>query len=172
MKLNSCIERWGLAGVFVACFLSSTLLPGVSEVVIVSLLAAGLYKVWPLFAVATIGNWLGSVVTYLTGYWSSEWLMSLLGFEQGVPDNVRLWVEDYGCLCGLLVWVPGIGDFLALGLGLAKTSVALTLVAILIGKAARYAVLLGLTKVVKDAISNFINVRKSKHKQQEECTTT
>ena len=133
---------------------------------------AGAEATYTVEALMHDGKALGSVVTYLTGYWSSEWLMSLLGFEQGVPDNVRLWVEDYGCLCGLLVWVPGIGDFLALGLGLAKTSVALTLVAILIGKAARYAVLLGLTKVVKDAISNFINVRKSKHKQQEECTTT
>lgn len=170
--LENGMRRWGLAGVFVVSFLSSTLLPGVSEVAVVGLVAAGVCRLWPLLITASVGNWLGSVVTYAAGWYGSDWLMSLLGMEGGVSADVRQWVDDYGSLCGFLAWLPGVGDFLVLGLGLAKTPVVPTCLFLLIGKAVRYAVLLGLVKTVCDAVRNFINKRKRHKKEIQECTTT
>lgn len=139
-------------GVFVVSFLSATLLPGISEAALVGLVASGAFRPKPLFFAATIGNWLGSVLTFATGWLGSEWLAGILGFEGGVPPDIKSWIDSYGCLCGLLVWAPWVGDFLALGLGLAKTPIVTTCVMILIGKAVRYAVILGLTTVISDAI--------------------
>jgi membrane protein YqaA with SNARE-associated domain len=56
----------GLAGLFLAAFLAATPFPMQSEVVFLGLQAAG----WPLMQliiVASIGNTLGSVVTYACG---------------------------------------------------------------------------------------------------------
>lgn len=143
------IGRWGLAGVFAVCFLSSTLLPGVSEAAIVGLAAGGTFRAAPLLVMASVGNWLGSVATFASGWLGSEWLMGLLGAGGGdIPAFVGEWVADYGSLCGLLAWAPGFGDFLALGLGIAKAPVAATCATMLIGKAARYAVLFGATTAV------------------------
>lgn len=143
------VERWGLAGVFAVCFLSSTLLPGVSEAAIVGMAAGGAFRAAPLLVVASVGNWLGSVFTFASGWLGSEWLMGVLGVSGGdVPDFVSEWVRDYGSLCGLLAWAPGFGDFLALGLGIAKTPVVATCATMLVGKAARYAVLFRATAAI------------------------
>lgn len=159
------VERWGLAGVFAVCFLSSTLLPGVSEAAIVGLAAGGAFRPAPLLAVASVGNWLGSVFTFASGWLGSEWLMGMLGVSGGdIPAFVSEWVRDYGSLCGLLAWAPGFGDFLALGLGITKAPAVATCATMLVGKAARYAVLFGAAAAIAKAVRGRWRRKKDENK--------
>lgn len=57
----------GLAGLFLASFLASTLLPGGSELVLLALLAAHPEQAWPALLLATLGNTLGGMSTYALG---------------------------------------------------------------------------------------------------------
>lgn len=58
---------WGLVSLFWSRFLSATLLPGSSEVLLVSLLVANVTSVVPLLVVATIGNTLGGMTNLVLG---------------------------------------------------------------------------------------------------------
>ena len=55
----------GLAGLFVASFLAATLLPGGSELVLAGLLHLHPELAWPALALATLGNTLGGMSSYL-----------------------------------------------------------------------------------------------------------
>ena len=55
---------WGLA---TSAFLSATLLPGNSEIVLVGVLAKYPHLFWPAIAVATIANTLGGMTSYAIG---------------------------------------------------------------------------------------------------------
>ncbi|TLS80964.1 DedA family protein, partial [Photobacterium damselae subsp. damselae] len=60
----------GYTGLFIAAFLSATILPLGSVVVLAPLLLSGLSPSM-LVVVATIGNVLGSMTNYALGYWAS-----------------------------------------------------------------------------------------------------
>ena len=60
-------EGGGLAGLWLAAFLAATPVPFQSEVVFVALQAAGVASPLMLVIVASVGNVLGSVVTYAIG---------------------------------------------------------------------------------------------------------
>lgn len=56
-----------LTSLFASSFLSATLLPGNSEVVLVAMLLAGVSHPWWLVLIATIGNSLGGVTNVILG---------------------------------------------------------------------------------------------------------
>jgi membrane protein YqaA with SNARE-associated domain len=92
----------GLAGLFLSAFVSATVLPGNSEIVLFAFLKAFPDRVAAAIAVATVGNTLGGLTTYGLG--------RLLP-EGGVPSERALaWVRRYGALALLLSWVPLVGD--------------------------------------------------------------
>ena len=57
----------GLLGLAASAFLSATLLPGNSEIVLVGVLAKYPHLVWPAIAVATVANTLGGMTSYVIG---------------------------------------------------------------------------------------------------------
>jgi membrane protein YqaA with SNARE-associated domain len=57
----------GFLGLFVAAFISATLLPGGSEVVLVGVLAIYPDAFWKAIAVATVGNTLGGLTSFYIG---------------------------------------------------------------------------------------------------------
>ena len=60
-------EPVGLGALFVSSFLAATLLPGGSEVVFGALLLSDSVSVGAALVVATLGNTLGGLSTYLIG---------------------------------------------------------------------------------------------------------
>ena len=152
------IARWGLVGIFALCLLSATLLPGFSEVGLAALAAGGVYRAWTLVGVASLGNWLGGVITYATGWWlGMEKLVDWFGISAESVAGVETWVESYGALCGLLVWTPVVGDPLAAALGLAHSPVVGTCLLMFIGKALRYICIV----FVVDKVATFIKERQT-----------
>lgn len=135
------MPEYGYFALFAASFLSATLFPFSSEAVLSAMLIAGFHPAIAVL-VATAGNWLGSMTTYALGYIGNlERIERWLHISEAKIEKFRLRTEKYGSWFGLLVWLPGIGDVIAVCLGLARTPVAPTAVMILIGKALRYIVL-------------------------------
>ncbi|MEJ2552717.1 MAG: DedA family protein [Gammaproteobacteria bacterium] len=131
---------WSLWGMFLSAFLSSTLLPGGSEAVLVLLAAKGAGDKLLLLAVATLGNTLGGMSSWLLGR-IIAWRFPARRFaakEQRAIARIRRW----GSPVLLLSWLPVVGDPLCLAAGWLRIYWLPSLGFIAAGKAARYAVLL------------------------------
>lgn len=130
-------ELWALFG---SAFISSTLLPGGSEVVLGYLGSQQVHPAWLLLLVATTGNTLGGMSSWLIG-WLIRWRLPMKDLEpkqQQAMERIRRW----GSPVLLLSWLPVIGDPLCLAAGWLRIHWLKALVLIAIGKAARYAVIL------------------------------
>jgi membrane protein YqaA with SNARE-associated domain len=62
------IDEWGLLGLFISSFISSTLLPGGSEALLAALRINDTHEPLSLLAVATAGNTLGGLSSWLIGF--------------------------------------------------------------------------------------------------------
>ncbi|MDQ7017090.1 MAG: YqaA family protein [Gammaproteobacteria bacterium] len=132
------LSLWGLFG---SAFISSTLFPGGSEALLLLLLSNG-YSASSLLLVATLGNTLGGVSSWLLGHWISRGY----GTRQLSDSQQRACqrLQKHGAPLLLLSWLPLVGDPLCLAAGWLRIPFFSSLLAILLGKAARYAVLLWL----------------------------
>ena len=136
-------EEHSLVGLFLSAFLSSTVLPGTSEVVFVVLAARGDLSSWSLLVIATAGNTLGGMSSWALGWLFGRWYPLT---ELSKPAH-RLAVErvrHWGSPVLLLSWVPFIGDPLCIAAGWLRITWVGALLFIGIGKGFRYAVLLAL----------------------------
>lgn len=129
---------------FIGSFLASTLLPGGSEALLLwhlhqSHLYQGLGNIYVLLAVASLGNTLGGIVTFIMGMMAKAALpLKSLNHKQ---QKAASYITNYGHWSLLFSWLPFIGDplcFVAGYLGLNKYKASL---AILAGKTLRYTVL-------------------------------
>lgn len=124
----------GLAGLFLASFLSATLLPGGSEAVLFAVVALHPEQMLPALVLATLGNTLGGMVTYCMGRLLPQHL---------APEKSAL-ARRYGPPVLLLAWAPIIGDALCAAAGWLRLNWPQCAVWILLGKLARYVVVLWL----------------------------
>jgi len=131
---------WSLWGLFLSAFISSTLLPGSSEAVLVLIAADSGADKLVLLAVATLGNTLGGMSSWALGR-VIAWRFPARRFaakEQRAIARLQHW----GSPVLLLSWLPVVGDPLCLAAGWLRIHWLPSLVFIAAGKAARYAVLL------------------------------
>ena len=146
--LSAWLQGWmsaeaGLWGLFLSAFVSATLLPGSSEVVMTALLTAYPGLAWQAFGVATFGNLLGCLLTFGMGYAGRQ------GYErfQRVKLNVDLQsanakrLQRWGPPALFLSFLPLVGDALVLAAGWLKMPLWSSLAWIAAGKGARYLLL-------------------------------
>ena len=100
-------ESLSLVGLFASSFLSATLLPGNSEIVLVAVLHEAHALKWPALLVATIGNTLGGMTSYLIGRF----------FPKPREGRAVAWLRRYGPAALLLSWAPIVGDALCVASG-------------------------------------------------------
>ena len=124
------MEGASLFGLFVASFLSATVLPGSSEVVFITMLLHETASNWMTLWVATVGNTLGGITTFFLG----RFLPSRRLSSPRLLSNVQRW----GGLSLLISWVPLLGDAVCLAAGWLRTHLMLSIVCIAIGKFFRY----------------------------------
>lgn len=120
----------GLWGLFLTSFLSATLLPGGSEAVLFAALRAYPEHMAEAIALATAGNTLGGMSTYL---------MARLIPRQTVPKQLDV-VRHWGSPVLVLAWAPVIGDALCVAAGWLRINWLAGLAWMAIGKLARYLV--------------------------------
>ena len=127
-------EEAGLWALFASSFLAATLLPGGSEAVLFGVLTQYPAQHWPALGVATLGNTLGGMSSYLIG--------RILPPKKDLPGLPA--VQKYGSPVLLLSWVPIIGDPLCVAAGWLRLNPWLATLFIALGKLARYIVIAAL----------------------------
>jgi membrane protein YqaA with SNARE-associated domain len=125
----------GLGALFVSSFVSATLFPGGSEAVLWGVVHADNSLLWPAILVATAGNTLGGLSSYVLGRVLPRG-QSLRGID---------WVRRHGAPVLLLSWLPFIGDGLCVAAGWLRMNPVLATVFIGAGKFARYCVVAAIT---------------------------
>lgn len=135
----------GYVGLFLSAFLAATVLPFSSEAVLAGLAVSGHFQAGWLFAVATAGNVLGSVVNWVLGRFCLAWRDRRWFPVKGPAlERATRVFNRWGVPSLLFAWVPVIGDPLTFAAGVLRTPFLVMLALVAIGKAGRYAVLLGL----------------------------
>lgn len=129
---------WAL---FVSALLSSTLLPGGSEAMLLLRLNDGAHP-YAVVLIATVGNVLGSLITFGMGRLGNEaarrrWLR----MDEKDVSRAEGWFSRIGRPALLFAWLPVVGDPLCLVAGLLRCSVTGFLALVTIGKVARYSLL-------------------------------
>jgi membrane protein YqaA with SNARE-associated domain len=121
-------ESTSLASLFISSFLAATLLPGGSEVVLISVLKLYPELFWPALLLGTLGNTLGGMVSF--------------GMGRLLPQTHKLKhvekIQRYGTPALLLAWVPLLGDALCLAAGWLRLNPWHAALFMAIGKFARY----------------------------------
>jgi len=126
---------------FFSALISSTLFPGGSEAVLLLRLHQGLDPL-TLVVIATVGNVLGSLITYAMGrigyrYTHLRWSRP----SQRRIEQAQRWFTGYGQWSLLFAWLPLVGDPLCLVAGMLRSALPVFILLVSIGKFARYAVL-------------------------------
>ncbi|HEY4467344.1 MAG TPA: YqaA family protein [Klebsiella sp.] len=132
-------DSLSLISLFASSFLSATLLPGNSEMVLIVMLLAGVSQPWLLVLIAIIGNSLGGVTNVILGRLFP--LRTTSRWQEKASD----WLKRYGAVTLLLSWAPVIGDLLCLLAGWMRISWGPVLFFLCLGKALRYIVIAAIT---------------------------
>jgi len=128
------IALWGL---FVSAFISSTVAPGGSEVVLAYMVSEEHFNIEMLVLIATIGNTLGAFTTWFLGMLAAKKFPA----EEVLPEKKQKalgWVNRWGVWSLLFSWLPVVGDGLCFAGGWLKLPIVLSAFAIFFGKAIRY----------------------------------
>ncbi len=140
VMLHDWLNQPGYLTLFCLSFLASTLLPLGSEWLLIMMLASG-YEPLSAVAVATLGNYLGAVATYLIGLWGGKWLIErVLRVSPEQQQRAQDQYSRYGAYSLLFSWLPVIGDPLCLAGGILRINFGLFSLLVASGKLARYAV--------------------------------
>lgn len=123
----------GFLALFFAAFISATVLPGGSEVVLVGVLHQHPDAFWTAIAVATLGNTLGGATSFLLG--------------RLIPNKVHsktiIYLHKYGYWALLFSWIPLLGDALCVGAGWLRFNPWLSIALFAVGKLFRYVLVAG-----------------------------
>ena len=114
---------------FVTAFVSATLFPGGSEVMLAGALAAQPERWAWLLAVATAGNTLGSMTSWTIGRFMPSAKQETKALQ---------WVRRWGAWALLFAWLPVVGDAIPVAAGWLRIDPLLCLLAIAVGKCLRY----------------------------------
>ena len=138
--LHDWLNQPGYVTLFFMSFLASTLLPLGSEWLLVMMLTSG-YDPLSTVATATVGNYLGAVVTYLIGIAGGSWLIErVLRVSPEQQERAHSYYRRYGAFSLLFSWLPIVGDPLCLVGGMLRVNFGLFSLLVAAGKLIRYIV--------------------------------
>ncbi len=126
-------EMLSYGSLFASSFLSATLLPGSSELLLATLLLNGTTPASGLVFAAAVGNTLGGLTNVILG--------RLLPLRRGRwHDTAIAWLRRLGPAALLFSWLPLIGDLLCVLAGWLRFSWLPVVLFLAIGKTLRYVV--------------------------------
>ena len=130
------LPEYGLSTLFLAAFVSATLLPVGSEPALFGLLKLNPDLFWPAVFVATAGNTLGGAVDWWMGYGAHQ----VVDKYHHSKSHVKAieWLESLGPKACLLAWLPIVGDPLCAVAGWLRLPFWPCVGYMLIGKLLRY----------------------------------
>lgn len=131
-------SEYGYWGMGVLAFLSGSIVPITSEVLLVLFLSLGLNAVW-LTLVATFGNTLGGVTCYFVGMLADkESVVKMFKITPRRMQRADRIIQKYGYWAALISFVPVIGETLLVLLGIMRVSWWKVAIVMAVGKLIRY----------------------------------
>jgi len=130
------LPQYGLSTLFMAAFVSATLIPVGSEPALFGLLKLNPELFWPAVFVASAGNTLGGAVTWWMGYGAHR--VADKYSHSKTHLRALAWLERLGPRACLLSWLPIVGDPLCAVAGWLKLSFWPCVAYMAIGKFLRY----------------------------------
>lgn len=129
--------------VFASSLLAATIAPFYSEVVLAAVLTRQPDAAVLLWALASIGNTLGSVVNWWLGinllhYRHKRWFP----IKDKQLDRAQHWFQRFGIWSLLLAWAPVGGDALTFIAGIMKVRLLPFTLLVFIGKSVRYLIVI------------------------------
>tara|TARA_Y100001954_G_C15559116_1_gene477719 strand:+ start:179 stop:616 length:438 start_codon:yes stop_codon:yes gene_type:complete len=124
---------------FISSFLSSTILPGHSEITLTTFILLKKYSQFLLIFFASLGNILGSIINWYLGFYITKFInKSWFPFTKEQLNKVSLWYLKYGKWSLLFSWVPFIGDPLTIVAGMFRVPLVIFIIIVSISKILRY----------------------------------
>ena len=136
------LTQYGYWGMLLAAFLAGSFFPFSSEAVMIGLMATGLDP-WVLMVYGTIGNVLGSIVNYCVGRMGkTEWIEKYLHVSEESLAKAHRFLAGHGAWMGFFAFLPVLGSAITIALGLMRSNIVITFIAITLGKIFRYIILI------------------------------
>lgn len=136
-SLEGLLLDYGYAGLFLASFLASTILPFGSEGIVVVLVYSG-FNVPAVVLIASVGNFLGACTSYYIGLKGRGYIEKYLKIEPDEIKKAEAYFSKYGSYVLLFTWVPIIGDAFTVVGGLLRLRFFIFSIFVFIGKFLRY----------------------------------
>ena len=119
-----------------------TFFPFASETYLSTLLLSNKYNPFLLLIFASTGNILGSVISWICGYFVNFFIKkSWFPVNKYLFQKAKDIFKKYGKWSLLFSWVPIIGDPIAFAAGTVKYNITFFLIFVSIGKIARYLII-------------------------------
>lgn len=128
----------GYAGLFLGSMIASTIIPFSADFVLVGMLAAGSNVVLTV-VLASLGNWVGGLISYWMGYAGKwHWMEKWFHVKPETLAKQKAKVDKYGSWLALFSWLPFVGDLFPIALGFYRANFWSCALFMLIGKTARF----------------------------------
>ncbi len=131
----------GYFGLFLLTFLSATILPLSSELMLILMLTKN-YSPLTCLIVASSGNSLGGVTNYIIGRLGNIKWLKRIGVKEEKIQKTLPKIQKYGAYLAFLSWVPFVGDLFIVGLGFFRVSFSKVTLFMVIGKFTRYLIII------------------------------
>ena len=134
--MNS-LEAYG--SLFISSFLSSTILPGHSEITLTTFILLEKYSQILLIFFASLGNILGSIINWYFGFYITKFVNKIwFPFTIKQINKVSLWYLKYGKWSLFFSWLSFIGDPLTIVAGMFRVPLIIFIIIVSISKILRY----------------------------------
>lgn len=131
-------KDYGYWGMGILSFLSGSVVPIASEVLLLFFLNLGLNAVWLTLA-ATLGNTLGGITCFMIGYLTNKaTVQRLFRISDRRMKRADMMIQKYGYWTAALSFVPVIGEALLVALGIMRVDKYKVMSVMAIGKLIRY----------------------------------
>ena len=138
-QLIDFFKDYGYWGMGVLAFLSGSIIPIASEVLLLFFLGIGMNAVL-LIVVATIGNTIGGITCFLLGYLADkEMLWRLFRISDKKMKRADELIQKYGYWTAALSFLPALGEVILVALGIMRVNKYKVIAVMALGKFLRYA---------------------------------
>lgn len=153
-QLIQLLIDWGYLGLFLSALIAGSILPFSSELVLVALVKLGLNPALCVLS-AALGNTVGGMTCYYIGRLGrTDWIEKYLRVKPEKVERMQRFLQGKGALMAFFVFLPIVGEVIAIALGLMRSNVWITTLSMFTGKLLRYVLmLLALEGVVSLVVS-------------------
>ena len=138
-QLIDFLKDYGYWGMGVLSFLSGSVVPIASEVLLLFFLSIGM-NVILLTIVATIGNTFGGITCFMLGYLTDkDTVRKVLRIPEKKMKRADSLIQKYGYWTAALSFMPVLGEVILVALGIMRVNGCKVIAVMTLGKFVRYA---------------------------------